>query len=40
MQSTFASGANTHLTFGRSEWWCEAFEATVERHLARLPDAG
>lgn len=40
MQSTFASGANTHLTFGRSEWWCEAFESTVERHLARMADAG
>jgi phenylpropionate dioxygenase-like ring-hydroxylating dioxygenase large terminal subunit len=38
MQSTFASGANTHLTFGRSEWWCEAFEEKVERHLARLGD--
>jgi phenylpropionate dioxygenase-like ring-hydroxylating dioxygenase large terminal subunit len=36
MQSTFASGANTHLTFGRSEWCSAQFERTVERHLARL----
>ena len=34
MQSTFASGANTHLTFGRSEFCAAAFEASVERHLA------
>lgn len=33
MQSTFASGANTHLTFGRSEYCAAAFEESVERHL-------
>ena len=33
MQSTFASGANTHLTFGRSEFCSAGFEETVERHL-------
>jgi phenylpropionate dioxygenase-like ring-hydroxylating dioxygenase large terminal subunit len=38
MQSTFASGANTHLTFGRSEYTSAAFEATVERHLAAMAD--
>ena len=33
MQSTFASGANTHLTFGRSEFCAAGFEEAVERHL-------
>ena len=33
MQSTFASGANTHLTFGRSEFCAAGFEASVERYL-------
>ena len=34
MQSTFASGANTHLTFGRSEYCSAGFEESVERRLA------
>lgn len=37
MQSTFASGANTHLTFGRSEFCSAGFEEAVERHLRALP---
>ncbi len=37
MQSTFASGANTHLTFGRSEFCSAAFEESVERHLGGHP---
>ncbi len=36
MQSTFASGANTHLTFGRSEFCAAGFEDAVERHLRTL----
>ncbi len=36
MQSTFASGANEHLTFGASEFCAAAFHASVERHLARI----
>lgn len=33
MQSTFASGANSHLSFGRSEFCSAGFEEAVERHL-------
>lgn len=40
MQSTFASGANTHLTFGRSEWCSAAFERNVERHHAETAVSG
>ena len=36
MQSTFASGANTHLTLGRSEYCAAAFEEAVERRLRAL----
>ncbi|MBL8386385.1 MAG: aromatic ring-hydroxylating dioxygenase subunit alpha [Burkholderiales bacterium] len=33
MQSTLASGANAHLTFGASEFCSAAFEAAVERRI-------
>ena len=33
MQSTFASGANQVLAFGRSEFCSAGFEAAVERHI-------
>ena len=37
MQSTFASGANKYLTFGRSEFCLAGFEEAVDRHLRAVP---